>query len=128
MWNIFSRLANALFVLLGTIWEGFKTVLKTCWDFGIKGWSWLVGLIWMVIMAASTFIGAVTDMITTMISKITSWVLPSGNVVQNVSDWLSIGNTFAPVTEGFVVITALSVLWASCLVYRFIKSWIPTVA
>jgi hypothetical protein len=128
MWNIFSRLANTLFVLLRTIWEGFKTVLKTTWDFGVKGWSWIIGIIWMFVMGVSTFVGAVTDMVTTMISKITSWVLPSTSVVQNVSDWLSIANTFAPITEGFVVLSALSVLWASGLVYRFLKSWVPTLS
>jgi hypothetical protein len=128
MWNIFSRLANTLFLLLRTIWEGFKTVLKTTWDFGVKGWSWIVGIIWMFVMGVSTFVGAVTDMVTTMISKITSWVLPSASVVQNVSDWLSIANTFAPITEGFVVLSALSVLWASGLVYRFLKSWVPALS
>jgi hypothetical protein len=128
MWNIFSQLANTLFNLLRTIWEGFKSVLKICWDFGVKGWTWIVGIIWMFVMGVSTFITAITDMVTTLISKLAGLVLPSSNVVQNVSDWLSVGNTFAPVVEGFVVLTALSVLWASCLVYRFIKSWIPTVA
>ncbi len=128
MWNILSQLANTLFNLLRTIWEGFKSVLKICWDFGVKGWTWIVGIIWMFVMGVSTFITAVTDMVTTLISKMASWVMPSANVVQNVSDWLSIANTFAPITEGFVALSAMSVLWASCLVYRFIKSWVPALS
>lgn len=127
-WNPITRVGDAIMALVSTIWDGGKSILKTTWDFMLRGWGWWVGLFWVFVSATVTLISSVKAGIDILIVKLGEIVLPVSNVVQSVGDWLSIANTFAPITEGFVVLVGLSTLWLTMLLYRFIKSWIPTVA
>lgn len=42
--------------------------------------------------------------------------------------WLQVANTFFPLAEMFSLASALVSLWAACVTYRLVKSWIPTVS
>jgi hypothetical protein len=114
--------------LIGTVWEAGKTIVKTCWDFCLTGWTFFVALILVVVTAVTTLITSVLDLLTTLLSKLAAITVPNSNVSQSVGDWLSVANTFAPVQEGFGLLIVVSTLWVAMLIYRFIKSWIPTVS
>ncbi len=113
--------------LVRTVWEAGKTVVKTCWDFCLTGWTWLVALILLAVTAVTALLSSVLDLLTTTLSQLAEITVPNSNVSQNVGDWLSVANTFAPVQEGFGLLIVLSTLWIAMLIYRFVKSWIPTV-
>jgi hypothetical protein len=114
--------------ILGTIWNAWKALLKTMWDFALQGWTWIVGIIMVCITAISALVDSVMEICTTMAEKFTAVVAPNSDASQSVGDWLTIANGFAPVQEAFGIIVALSALWVLMLTYRLIKSFIPTLS
>lgn len=126
-WNPVSRLINTLMTFLSGAWETMKATWKTLWDFMQRGWLWLTGIIWAFALAIANLVTWVKEQIQTLIDKLAEIVLPSADVQQSVGDFLEVMDIIVPIPEGFVVLSALCVLWLAMLVYRFIKSWIPTV-
>lgn len=124
-----------MFKILGELisW-GFNSV--------IAGFNLLIAIIkrfWAIIIPAITtlilfikgFVMLVSEIMVRLINIMDSMVFNAKGDFTNVSadiiHILSIGNTFFPLEEMFVMLITLSILWLSMIMYRFIKSWIPTV-
>jgi hypothetical protein len=121
-------IAGVLIPFLAMWFLGYKGIFQSLWNFATAAWTWLVGLVIAVVMAVVHVVQWIGDLILDLLGRITSMALPSGNAVQSVGDWFQLANGFFPVTEGFVAIVFLSGIWLVCLVYRLIKSYIPTLA
>ena len=117
-----------------SLWTAFVTLTQTIWNYCQKGYFWVVG-----VMVAFL---AVTHQVTTFIYTA---ILGGLNAAAQMSDalhnthtmsavaqhaltWLQIANTFFPVEEGFTLITTYSLVLTICIIYRLIKSWIPTLS
>ncbi len=114
--------------IIGTVWAAFKRLIHAMWHFAMQGWTWLVGLVVILVTAVSSLVNSVLGLFQLLIEKLAAITAPQSTITQSVGDWLTIANTIAPVQEAFGSAVLLSTLWAAMLVYRFIKSWVPTVS
>jgi hypothetical protein len=112
--------------LLG-LWNATKTICQTLWTYVLNGWAWFVGLIAALLVIVTSAVHFVHEAVLNIITSLTAMVLPSANANISVGDWLTVANTIFPLSEGFVILVALSQLWVLAGLYRFYKSWIPTV-
>jgi hypothetical protein len=127
LWYLITGGLNKLTAVVVLVWVAFKALLKVIWDYCKTGWTWLVGLIWILVVAIIDVINTINDMVTTLLAKLAAIVVPSPTVLTSVSDWFNVINTFFPLVEMFVILAGLSTLWIIALYYRFTKSWLPTV-
>lgn len=96
-----------------------------------KFWAILIPAITTLILFIKGFVLLVSEIMVRLINVMDSMVFNARGDFSDVSDdiihIMSIGNTFFPLAEMFVMLITLSILWLSMITYRFIKSWIPTV-
>jgi|GEM_PF-1492922 len=114
------------------------------WGFNIvvAGFNFLIAILkkfWAILIPAITtlflfikgFVLLVSEILVRLINIVDSMAFNARGDFSDVSAdilyILSIGNTFFPLEEMFVMLITLSILWLSMITYRFIKSWIPTV-
>jgi hypothetical protein len=113
---------------LERLWEAVLAVFQTVWDWTKYGYVWLVGLVLAFVTVTQQVVVTVGQFVSDLATTLGSLTLStSPGSTGAFSDWLAVGNTIFPVQEGFTLMAALSVTWLACIVYRFIKSWIPTV-
>jgi len=125
-WNPITSAIDALMQFLARLWQGWKDVLGTLWDFALKGYTWLVGLFWIAVCAIVGLVDSVKVMIDGLIESLATLVMPDPHATQAVTHYLEVANTFFPVEEGFAILLGLCTVWGVALLYRFVKSWIPT--
>ncbi len=96
-----------------------------------KFWAIIIPAITTFILFVKGFVLLVSGIMVRLINIMDSMVFSAKGNFENVSDEIihvmSIGNTFFPLEEMFVMLITLSILWLTMMTYRFIKSWIPTV-
>jgi len=96
-----------------------------------KFWAILIPAITTFILFIKGFVLLVSEILVRLINVMDSMAFNARGDFSDVSAdilyILSIGNTFFPLEEMFVMLITLSILWLSMITYRFIKSWIPTV-
>ncbi len=96
-----------------------------------KFWAIIIPAITTLILFVKGFVLLVSEIMVRIIHIMDSMVFSARGNFENVGDdiifIMSIGNTFFPLEEMFVMLITQSLLWLSMITYRFIKSWIPTV-
>jgi len=99
-------------------------ILKKFWAIIIATISTLILFVKGVVFFVSEIFVRLIDIIDSMIFNVKG---DFSAVSEDILYIMSIGNTFFPLEEMFVMLITLSILWLSMITYRFIKSWIPTV-
>jgi len=124
-----------MFKILGELISWGFNVVVAGFNFLIaifkKFWAILIPAITTFILFIKGFVLLVSEILVRLINVMDSMVFSARGDFSEVSAdilyILSIGNTFFPLEEMFVMLITLSILWLSMITYRFIKSWIPTV-
>jgi hypothetical protein len=105
--------------LIDEIWNQAKAALTSVWAVVVlvAGWIWAI-------------LENIVSSVTALISKIDQLAFPdvSPGMPGSLSYVAKVANTFFPLQEAFVYLTAFVVLLLALTGYRFIKSWIPTLS
>jgi hypothetical protein len=120
---------TSLLQFFDALWKTGLGIFQTIWDWTKFAYVWIIGLV----LAFLTIGGRVTDFVWSQVQVIfgiiTGANMPNGNLVGSATgNLLNIANIFFPVAEMFTLMTALTVTMLSMMLYRLIKSWIPTFA
>jgi len=114
------------------LWTAIKNIWQLVWNFIRQSWLWLVGVIVGFIAITDKMIDFVTDAITMAVEGYDAMQMPTGANPEAVSGPLggvfTIANTFFPLSEMVTLVSAMAVLMLAVMLYRFVKSWIPTVS
>ena len=105
----------------------FKTLLAKLFSMAFAQIFIVVGLVKVLIMSVS---GVVNKAYNAMAGFVNSPVV-DGNGLPSQStfmDYLAVANTIFPLTELFAYMVLITAFWLGAVIYRFIKSWIPTVS
>ena len=124
---------NSIINALEALWDAFVYVLQTTWNYVQAGYVWMIGAVYAFILVSKEvgdFVGVLVVDISSATGALS--VSPgngvSGYITSPVGQALATANTFFPVQEVFVLLSAYTVVLLNMMLYRFIKSWIPTVA
>jgi len=102
-------------------WFSFSGLWKAFLE-GVKhAWEWLRDLIW----------GLLHDLFAAFSSALSSvghYMTELVNATGSFSEYLAMANAWVPVDLFFQLLTAYSTFWLALLIYRTVKSWIPTVS
>lgn len=113
---------------LSKTWDVLWGIVQTGWDWAKSGWFWVIGVVLGFIAITDKVTMFIWQQLQTISSMIVGFSTSNGNLSSNGNvDALIVANTFFPVAELFTLLSALSLVMLAGLVYRFIKSWIPTV-
>jgi len=119
---MFSTLMSWLQDAWEWIWEGIKGIFGKIFEWCHAAWLIMVTVIswvWWVF-------DQIKQAIVTLVSLIGAAVWPTNTASESgLSSFLSMANTFFPLTELFAFIVAYGLLLIALATYRFIKSWIP---
>jgi uncharacterized membrane protein len=113
-----------------SLWNVIKTIWQSVWNFVRGGWTWLIGIIYAIILMGQQL----GDWVSTQIDFLSGLAgqLFSGQnsnfATGSVGNIFSFANAFFPLQEAFVLFEAYAILAMACITYRFIKSWIPTLS
>lgn len=119
---------------LGGIWDGITNAFNLLISLGKSWYNAIAGVVIFALTYVHTIMDWVCNTIQSLVSMVASLVMPTQLFTYISSGWtaaegfLRLANYVFPVQETFVVISLLSALWVVASTYRFIKSWIPTVA
>jgi hypothetical protein len=119
---------NAIGWLLNSIWTALRSIIQGIWNIVLQGWTWAVGLIVVICTVVTDVVNTIASMLESLATALSSLTLPDSNVVGSVGDCLAVANYFFPVEEMFAGLVLISATWIIMLVYRVIKSWIPTLS
>lgn len=116
-----------LLTWLANVWKFTLGIFQTVWDYTRGGFTWFVGVFYAVILIGGKVTEFVFEQVATLIGMIANFSTSNHDLAGTVAgDSLRFANTFFPVAEGFSLLTALSVLMVMGIMYRFAKSWVPT--
>src|SRR4051794_38664200 len=108
------------------LWFFNRQLLQNIYNLALKGWTWLVALIVVIMGCWKKLIDSIYMLFQQLIDALAGLVMPEHSVTQSVGDFFSVINHFFPLEEMFALMTLLSATWLIMLLYRTIKSWIPT--
>jgi hypothetical protein len=113
---------------IDALWKTGLGIFQTFFDWLKFGYVWIVGLILAVLAIG----GRVTEFMWAQLQVAFDLIVNVGvskhDLAQTAAgNLLDIANIFFPVAEIFTLLTALSATMLSMMVYRLIKSWIPSV-
>jgi hypothetical protein len=115
--SIFAKGADFISWNIRSLWNVLLAIIKQKWAVFLA----IIGAIYTFVGDAITW---VTQAVETMVQMtVATFDLSAGT---DVMAMLPIANTFAPLSEFFVLIIAYTALLAALFLYRFIKSLVPT--
>ena len=119
---------DAIFWLGNKIHAGmivFKTLLAKLFRFAFAQFFIFIGLLKMAVVAVSTIINKAY---LALYSFMDSDRIDGNSLDASAfSSYLDVANTVFPLTELFAFTVVLVGLWMTASIYRFLKSWLPTV-
>jgi hypothetical protein len=120
---------SGLVAFFVSLWNGIKAIWQGTWNVIMRGWTWAVGLIVIIVGCVTKIVNAFCDLLESVATSVAGLTAPNhAPDFSGVSEFLAVANHFFPVAEGFALLTLLSVTWLIMLSYRLVKSWIPTLS
>jgi len=119
---------DTLIAALESMWDALIDTINGIWEYLKTGYTWVLGLLVGLTVWVKAIMDVVYDLLAQLVEAIGNLVVPDGHISGAPSSLLEVANTFSPIVEGFVILMALAALWAAAIVYRTIKSWLPTLS
>jgi len=115
---------------LAWLWDTVKAIWQGMWNFVKAYWKWGVGVVYAVVAIQDTILKFVHEQLTVLFDAMSTLTAGEGNLSSHnlVGDIFEIGNTFFPLNETVALAEAWSLIVLAGLLYRLIKSWIPTLS
>ena len=120
---------DAIGAFFNALWSACKGIWQSVWDILVKGWTWAVGLIVLIVGCVTQVVNAMADLLENVAAEVGSLTAPDHHPdFSAATDFLATANHFFPVQETFALMMLLSVTWLIMLSYRLVKSWLPTLS
>jgi hypothetical protein len=124
MWQFFTVLFTPIFKVLDWIKQ-----------FILSWWGWVLGIFAFILIPINYVLDlfiAWFNFLNTRILQLTDYIegIWDGltSTYSSVASTLAIGNALFPLGTLFTILTLLFILWVIGLVYRLIKSYVPTLS
>ena len=102
-------------------WLSFDGLMKWAHDVFVMVWETLRDLLWAAILP---LFGALTS----AVAAVGDYIVLLNSALSGITPYLSFANAWVPVDLFFQLASAYSSLWLSLLIYRTVKSWLPTLS
>ena len=102
-------------------WLSFDGLMKWAHDAFVLVWETLRDLLWTVI---SPLFGALSSAVV----LVGDYIVQLNAALSGVTPYLAFANAWVPVDLFFQLAAAYSSLWLALLIYRTVKSWLPTLS
>jgi hypothetical protein len=122
---MFDRVINYLHML----WGALKGILQGTWNIIRDRWAFLVGLFMALAAITESVVGFVCDTFVYALEAIgiLSNSMPGDKgIPPGIIDALNFANVIFPLQESFTMTTILMVVMQVSMVYRLIKSYLPS--
>ncbi|HEY2713737.1 MAG TPA: hypothetical protein VGI60_14580 [Chthoniobacterales bacterium] len=116
---------------LSAQWAALKWIWQAVWNFCVASWTWIVATIVGFIAIQQhvcDFVVSAVAQAADAVGVLSVTGLDPNSHVGTAGSWLTITNTFFPLSEALTLVSAWSVVMLAGMTYRFVKSWIPTVS
>jgi hypothetical protein len=110
------------------MFEWLRALLNTVWLWVLSLLAILFAPVLWILDLIIEFQNLMITQLNSILTKVTGLMQAVWSAVGALGYPLGLANAFIPVTEIFAALTFLFVLWVLGLLYRLIKSWIPTVS
>jgi len=102
-------------------WLDFSGFVQAVIDAVLRVWAWFRDLMW-------GFLKPLFLAVYNAVDAVGAWLSAGAERLGFVADYFAFANAWVPVDVFFQLIAAYSALWLAWLVYRTVKSWIPTLS
>ena len=124
------------------MWEFFKIIVAPIiklfdWlkQFLLGWFGWLLGILAFLLIPINYFLDLIISFFTFLNARITSLTTSINNFWDNltstyssVASVLSVANALFPLSTLFIILYLLFILWIIGIIYRAVKSYIPTLS